>query len=29
VFNYNAVIKGERMEENITLLPEDIVVVPH
>jgi len=28
-FNYQAVIKGERMEQNITLLPEDIVVVPH
>src|ERR1022692_1717464 len=28
-FNYNTVIKGERMEQNITLLPEDVVVVPH
>ena len=28
-FNYNAVIKGERMEQNIILLPEDVVVVPH
>jgi len=28
-FNYQAVIKGERMEQNIVLLPEDIVVVPH
>ena len=28
-FNYRAVIKGERMEQNIVLLPEDIVVVPH
>jgi len=28
-FNYNAVIKGEKMEQNIVLLPEDVVVVPH
>jgi polysaccharide export outer membrane protein len=28
-FNYNAVIKGERMEQNIILRPEDLVVVPH
>jgi polysaccharide biosynthesis/export protein len=28
-FNYNAVIKGERMEQNITLHPEDVIVIPH
>ena len=28
-FNYNAVIKGERMEQNIILHPEDIIVIPH
>jgi len=28
-FDYNSVIKGERMEQNIILLPEDVVVVPH
>ena len=27
-FDYNAVIKGEHMEQNITLLPDDTVVVP-
>jgi polysaccharide export outer membrane protein len=27
-FNYEAVIKGEKMEQNITLLPEDTIVVP-
>jgi polysaccharide biosynthesis/export protein len=28
-FDFNAVIKGQRMEQNIVLLPEDVVVVPH
>jgi|SRR5579862_1260260 len=28
-FNYEAVIKGQHMEQNITLMPEDVVVVPH
>ena len=28
-FNYNAVIKGEEMGQNIILLPGDVVVVPH
>jgi polysaccharide export outer membrane protein len=28
-FNYDAVIKGEHMEMNIALLPDDTVVVPH
>ncbi len=28
-FNYNAVLKGEHMEMNIALLPDDTVVVPH
>ena len=27
-FNYNQVIKGEHMEQNIILLPDDTVVVP-
>lgn len=27
-FDYNAVIKGEHMEQNIILLPDDTVVVP-
>jgi polysaccharide biosynthesis/export protein len=27
-FDYKAVIKGERMEQNITLMPNDMVVVP-
>jgi polysaccharide export outer membrane protein len=27
-FDYNAVIKGEHMEQNITLLPDDTIVVP-
>jgi polysaccharide export outer membrane protein len=27
-FDYNAVIKGERIEQNITLMPDDTVVVP-
>src|SRR5947207_14262956 len=28
-FNYDAVIKGESMEENILVLPDDTIVVPH
>ena len=28
-FDYDAVLKGERMELNIPLLPNDTVVVPH
>jgi polysaccharide export outer membrane protein len=28
-FNYDAVLKGERMELNIPLLPGDTVVIPH
>jgi len=28
-FNYNAVLKGEHMEMNIALLPDDTVVIPH
>jgi polysaccharide biosynthesis/export protein len=28
-FDYNAVVKGERMELNITLEPGDTIVVPH
>jgi polysaccharide export outer membrane protein len=28
-FNYDAVLKGEHMELNIALLPDDTVVVPH
>jgi polysaccharide export outer membrane protein len=28
-FNYDAVIKGERMEENIPIMPDDTIVVPH
>jgi len=27
-FNYDQVIKGEHVEQNITLLPDDTVVVP-
>jgi polysaccharide export outer membrane protein len=27
-FNYDAVVKGEHLEQNITLLPDDIIVVP-
>jgi len=27
-FDYNTVIKGEHMEQNITLLPDDTIVVP-
>jgi polysaccharide biosynthesis/export protein len=29
LFNYDAVLKGEHMEMNIALLPDDTVVVPH
>jgi polysaccharide biosynthesis/export protein len=28
-FNYDAVLKGEHMEMNVALLPDDTVVVPH
>jgi len=28
-FNYDEVIKGERMEQNVVLLPSDTVVIPH
>jgi polysaccharide export outer membrane protein len=28
-FNYNSVIKGEHVEQNIVLLPDDTIVVPH
>jgi polysaccharide export outer membrane protein len=28
-FNYDAVIKGEHMEQNIQILPDDTIVVPH
>ena len=28
-FNYDAVVKGEHMEQNIPLLPDDVIVVPH
>jgi len=28
-FNYDEVIKGERMEQNIPLLPGDTIVIPH
>ena len=28
-FNYDEVVRGERMEQNIVLLPADTVVVPH
>jgi polysaccharide export outer membrane protein len=29
LFDYDAVIKGEKMEQNIQLLPGDTIVVPH
>ena len=29
LFNYDAVVKGEHMEQNIPLLPDDMIVVPH
>jgi polysaccharide export outer membrane protein len=28
-FNYNAVIKGEQMEQNIWVQPDDTIIVPH
>lgn len=28
-FNYDEAIRGERMEQNIVLLPDDTVVIPH
>ncbi len=28
-FDYDAVLKGEHMEQNIMLQPDDTVVVPH
>jgi polysaccharide biosynthesis/export protein len=28
-FDYDAVIKGEHMEQNISLLPDDTIVIPH
>jgi polysaccharide export outer membrane protein len=28
-FNYDAVLKGEHMEQNILVLPDDTIVVPH
>lgn len=28
-FNYSAVIKGDRMEQNVILLPNDTIIVPH
>jgi len=28
-FNYEAVIKGESMEQNIPVLPDDTIVIPH
>ncbi|HWC00662.1 MAG TPA: polysaccharide biosynthesis/export family protein [Bryobacteraceae bacterium] len=28
-FNYDAVLKGERMEENVQVMPDDTIVVPH
>jgi polysaccharide export outer membrane protein len=28
-FNYDEVIKGERMEQNILLLPGDTIIIPH
>jgi polysaccharide export outer membrane protein len=27
-FDYSAVIKGQHLEQNITLLPDDTIVVP-
>jgi len=29
LFNYDAVIKGEHMEQNVLVLPDDTIVVPH
>jgi polysaccharide export outer membrane protein len=28
-FDYQAVIRGERIEQNIPLLPDDTIIVPH
>jgi polysaccharide export outer membrane protein len=28
-FNYEEVIRGEHMEQNVVLLPGDTVVIPH
>lgn len=28
-FNYDAVVKGEHMDQNVTLRPDDTIVVPH
>jgi polysaccharide export outer membrane protein len=28
-FNYDAVLKGERIQENIMIEPDDVIVVPH
>lgn len=28
-FNYDAVVKGERIDQNLTLHPDDTIVVPH
>jgi polysaccharide biosynthesis/export protein len=28
-FNYDEAVRGERMEQNIVLLPSDTVVIPH
>ena len=28
-FNYDAVVKGDHMEQNIQVLPDDTIVVPH
>jgi hypothetical protein len=28
-FDYDAVIKGEHMEQNVSLLPDDTIVIPH
>jgi polysaccharide export outer membrane protein len=28
-FNYDEVLRGERMEQNIILLPNDTIVIPH
>jgi polysaccharide export outer membrane protein len=28
-FNYDEAVRGERMEQNITLIPGDTIVIPH
>jgi polysaccharide export outer membrane protein len=28
-FNYDSVVKGQNMEQNIVLLPGDTIVIPH